>query len=318
LSRRAPPAILARKLEHKAHPLPILNRPEGLGPEDLRLSRRALGAVVFGGYAAAALATHAAPIVTDAGGLAVETTQLPVEGGAIRLYVARPDAPGPFPAVIVVNEIFGLHAYILDVCRRLAKLGYVAVAPGFFDRAGDPAPLTDFTAIRKIVAAASDAQVMGDVGAALAWLKAEPFVAADRIAITGFCWGGRVVWNACETYRDLRAGVAWYGQMAPAEGASPDPSRQWPIDHVADLRCPVLGLYGGQDPLTKAAPAMRAALAAAGATTSQIVVYPDAGHGFHADYRESYNEADARDAWSRMLAFFAAHGAAPRAWRAPG
>jgi carboxymethylenebutenolidase len=213
--------------------------------------------------------------------------------------------------VIVVNEIFGLHAYILDVCRRFARLGYVAVAPGFFDRAGDPAPLTDMAAIRKIVMTATDAQVMGDVGVTLTWLSAQPFVAARRIAITGFCWGGHVVWDACETFPQLRAGVSWYGQMAPPSGAPADPSRIWPIDHVADLRCPVLGLYGGKDPLSQAVPAMRAALEGAGKTTSQIVVYDDAGHGFHADYRSSYNAADAADGWKRLLAFFAANGAPP-------
>jgi carboxymethylenebutenolidase len=295
-----------------------LHRPDGNRPEDFHLSRRGLGAVIFGGYAAAALSAQAEPIVTDESGLITEIDQIPVTGGTIRGYVARPKAAGRFPVVIVVNEVFGLHAYIMDVCRRLSKLGYVAIAPGFFDRAGDPAPLSmaQFDQIRKIVATASDQQVMSDVGVTLKYLEAQPYVAARHIAITGFCWGGKIVWNACETFPDLKAGVAWYGQLAPVGTAPPaDPAhpRLWPVEHAADLKCPVLGLYGGKDPLSQAVPAMEAALKAAGKTTSSIHVYADAGHGFHADYRDSYVEADAKDGWSKLLAFFAANGVAPRA-----
>jgi carboxymethylenebutenolidase len=303
-----------------------LKRPDGNLPEDFHLSRRGLAAMVFAGYAVAALSAEADPIHTDAAGLATETVMLPTEGKPIRAYVARPKAPGRFPAVIVVNEVFGLHAYILDTCRRFAKLGYVAIAPGFFDRVRDPldpktdpAQLSDFGQIFKIVSTASDQQVMGDVGRTLKFLEAQPYVNAKKIAITGFCWGGKVVWNACETFPDIKAGVAWYGQMAPAEGAPPaDPAhpRLWPVEHAAELKAPVLGLYGGKDPLSKAAPAMREALKAAGKTTSQIIVYDDAGHGFHADYRASYNEADAKDGWSRLLAFFAANGVAPKPFTA--
>ena len=242
---------------------------------------------------------------------------LPTEGKSIRGYIARPKAPGRFPAVIVVNEVFGLHAYILDVCRRLAKLGYVAIAPGFFDRAGDPAPIpmTDFADIMKIVATATDPQIMGDIRTTLTFLDNAPYVEPRKIGITGFCWGGRVVWDACETFPDFRAGVAWYGQLAaaaPAPGQATDPTRIWPIDHVADLHCPVLGLYGGKDPLSQKVDDMRAALRAAGKTSSDIIVYADAGHGFHADYRASYVAADAQDGWRRLLAFFGANGLLPR------
>jgi carboxymethylenebutenolidase len=297
-----------------------LKRPDGNLPEDLHLSRRGIAAVIFGGYAVAALAADADPIVTDSAGLVTDTVMLPTAGQSIRGYVARPDKPGHFPAVIVVNEIFGLHAYILDVCRRFAKLGYVAIAPGFFDRAGDPAPLamSQMADIRKIVLAASDAQVMGDVGTTLKWLESQPFVNPEKLAITGFCWGGKVVWNACETYPDLKAGVAWYGQMAPPPNppasAPPPPFPPiYPIDHMASLHCPVLGLYGGKDPLSLAAPAMREALKAAGKTGSEIKIYEDAQHGFHADYRSSYNEADAKDGWMSLLAFFSANGVPPGA-----
>jgi len=292
-----------------------LFRPDGNQPEDFHLSRRGLGAVIFGGYAVAALSAQAEPIVTDETGLLTEVDQIPVSGGTIRGYVARPKAAGRFPVVLVVNEVFGLHAYIMDVCRRLAKLGYVAIAPGFFDRAGDPAPLSDFAAIMKIVATAGDAQVMGDVGSTLRFLQDQPWADMRKVAITGFCWGGKVVWNACETYPDFKAGVSWYGPLAPPAGSPPDPARIWPVEHAAGLRCPVLGLYGGKDPLAQSVPAMRAALAAAGKSGSDIIGYQDAGHGFHADYRSSYNEADARDGWRRLLAFFAVNGVLPRPFR---
>lgn len=296
-----------------------LKRPDGNRPEDFQLSRRGVAGAIFAGYAAAALSAEAEPITTDDKGLVTDTIMLPTAGKSIRGYVARPKASGRFAAVIVVNEVFGLHAYILDICRRFAKLGYVAIAPGFFDRAGDPAPLgmDRFNDIIKIVGAASDQQVMGDVGVTLKWLEAQPFVDPRKLAITGFCWGGKIVWNACETFPELKAGAAWYGQMAAAPGQAADPAhpRLWPIEHVAELHAPVLGLYGGKDPLTQAAPAMREALKKAGKTGSEIVVYDDAGHGFHADYRSSYVEADARDGWSKLLAFFAAHGVTPRTFK---
>jgi carboxymethylenebutenolidase len=298
-----------------------LKRPDGNLPEDFHLTRRGLASAVFAGFAVAAFSAEAEPIHTDEAGLVTETVQLATADGAhIRGYIARPKAGGRFPAIIVVNEVFGLHAYILDICRRFAKLGYVAIAPGFFDRAGDPAPLSmaQFDQIRKIVATAGDQQVMSDVGVTLKYLEAQPYVERRKIAITGFCWGGKIVWNACETFPDLKAGVAWYGQLAPVATAPADPAHPhlWPVEHAAELKCPVLGLYGGKDPLSQAVPAMEAALKAAGKTASSIHVYPDAGHGFHADYRDSYVEADAKDGWSRLLAFFAANGVGPRAYTA--
>jgi carboxymethylenebutenolidase len=285
-----------------------LTRPEGSRPEDFHLTRRGIAATVFSGYAVAALSAQAEPIHTDDKGLVVETLTIPTSDFQLPAYLARPDAPGRHPTILVASEIFGIHDYIKDVCRRLAKLGYVAIAPGFFLRAGDPAPLSDMAAIMKIVAAASDQQVMSDVGATLGWLKSRPFVNARELGITGFCWGGGTTWLACETFPDFKAGVAWYGKMVRPPGTPDDPRRMWPAEMAAQLKCPVLGLYGANDRLAEGAPAMRAALAAAGKTGSEIVVYPDAGHGFHADYRSSYNAADAADGWKRMLAFFAAHG----------
>ena len=292
----------------------LLNRPEGPSSEDLWPSRRGLAGLFFGGYALAAFSASAEPIHTDDSGLIIEAVTWPAEDFPLPAYVARPRAAGRFPAVIVASEIFGVHEYIKDVCRRLAKLGYVAIAPAFFVRVADPAPISDISAVLKIVSQASDAQVMGDVGSAIKFLQTRSYVEPAKLAITGFCWGGGTTWLACEAFPQIKSGVAWYGKMAPPPNTEPNPQRLWPIEHVAQLHAPVLGLYGGKDALSAQAPAMRRALAAAGKTNSEIIVYPDAGHGFHADYRDSYNAADAKDGWARMLSHFAADGVGPRSF----
>ena len=296
-------------------PAPLLTRPEGTPARDLQLSRRGLAGLFATGYAAYALSADAEPIHTDEAGLAVEEVRAGADG--LPLYVARPAEKGRYPLVIVVNEVFGVHAYIKDVCRRFAKLGYVAVAPQFFFR-NDPdntlASTQDFARIQKIVAAAHNEQVMGDVSTTLAWAGTQPFVDRKRIALTGFCWGGAVVWMAAARFPEIKAGAAWYGRLAPPKAGEfmSDDARRWPLQVVGDLHAPVLGLYGGLD---KGIPredvdAMRAAMKRAG-KAGDLIFYPDAQHGFHADYRSSYNEADAKDGWSRLLAFFAAHGVAP-------
>lgn len=292
-----------------------LTHPEGVRSEDLHLTRRGVAAVFFSGYALAAVSAQAEPVHTDEAGLTIESVTFPSQGFDLPAYVARPKAPGRFPTVIVASEIFGVHDYIKDVCRRFAKLGYVAIAPAFFVRVADPAPIADISEVIKIVMKAPDPQVMGDVAATLAYLERRPFVDASRIAITGFCYGGGVTWLACESFAQIKAGVAWYGKMIRPAGAPDDVNRLWPVERVASLRAPVLGLYGGKDGLTAGVPAMREALAKAGKTDSEIIVYPDAQHGFHADYRPSYNAVDAADSWSRLLAFFAKHGVAPRPYR---
>ena len=280
-----------------------LTRPDGTEPQDLHLTRRgAVASMFFAGYALAAVAADAKPVTTPEDGLVIEEALIP--NGAdkpLPAYVARPKGAGRHPCVIVINEIFGVHAYIKDVCRRLAKLGYVAVAPEFFYRSGVNLPaLTDFAEIRKVVAQASVAQVDGDVKATSAWLKAQKFASPAKIGITGFCWGGAVVWRAAMVDPDIKAGVAWYGQLKPL------------IARAAELKAPVLGLYGALDqgiPQTDV-DAMKAALVAAGKKGSDIHVYADAQHGFHADYRPSYNAADAADGWARLLAHFKANGVA--------
>jgi carboxymethylenebutenolidase len=293
----------------------VLNRPEGPTLQDQSPTRRGIGGLFFAGYAAAAFSAAAQPIVTDDSGLVIESVALPAQDFALPAYLARPRAAGRFPAIIVASEIFGLHAYIKDVCRRLAKLGYVAIAPAFFVRVADPAPISDIAAVVKIVSQASDPQVMSDIAAAIKFLQAQTYFERGKIAITGFCWGGGTTWLACETFPQIKSGVAWYGRMSPPANAQRDPNRLWPIEHVNELRSPVLGLYGAKDPLATQVTAMRQALASAGKSSSEIFVYPDAGHGFHADYRDSYNAADAADGWARMLKHFAEDGVGPKPFR---
>ena len=297
--------------------MPTLVRPEGPEADDLIFSRRtlgvgAVGGLFFAGYAPAALAAQAAPVATDSTGLVgADVIYAAPDGFQLPAYVARPEGDGPYPVVIVVSEIFGVHEYIRDVCRRLAKAGYAAIAPAFFVRVEDPAPLSDMTRIQQIVAAAGYEQVMGDLSATLEWASLQAWANTDKVGITGFCWGGKVVWQATARFAAIDAGVAWYGRLAPAATATPEQvasGQPWPVDLAADLKAPVLGLYGEQDrgiPLASVE-AMRAALQRAGQTESRIDVYDDAPHGFHADYRDSYRAADAADGWAKLLALFGA------------
>jgi carboxymethylenebutenolidase len=291
-----------------------LVRPEGPEPADLRFSHRALaagglGGLMFAGYAPAALARQAAPITTDDDDLTIETTTTPApDGFALPVYAARPTGAGPFPVVIVVSEIFGVHEYIRDVCRRLAKAGYAAIAPAFFVRVGDPAG-AEMARVQEIVAAAGYEQVMGDISASLDWASQQLWANAEKVGITGWCWGGKVVWQAVARFATIDAGVAWYGRLAPPPDATPvqiSGGQPWPVDIADDLKAPVLGLYGAADRGIPPASveAMRSALQRAGQTESEIVVYPGAPHGFHADYRDSYRAADAADGWAKLLALF--------------
>lgn len=292
-----------------------LTRPEGPEPRDFDISRRALPALFFAGYAAAAVSARAEPIHTDAEGLIAETVMIPAGDRDIPAWIARPDGRGRRPAVLVVSEVFGIHEYIRDICRRLAKLGYVAIAPDLFVRHGDPAPLVDFAQIRNIVGAATDAEVMNDIQATSGWLSRQGFVNRRKMAITGYCWGGAQVWLACERFRDFRCGVAWYGRLSrPAEGQFlSGPDREWPLELAGYLKAPVLGLYGGRDQGIPAADieAMRARLKEYRKRGSDLIVYPDAQHGFHADYRASYDAAAAQDGWRRMIDFFHENGVRP-------
>ena len=279
-----------------------LTRPDGTIAEDLALSRRTV--LIAAGYAAFDVGANAQPVATPADGLVTGWETLP---GGLPAFVARPDGKGKHPAVIVVNEIFGVHEWIKDVCRRFAKAGYVAIAPEFFFR-GDPdktlTKLTDYAAIRVIVARAGHEQVMGDVKTTLDWLGGQGFVNKKKLAITGFCWGGAVTWMAAARFPELKAGGAWYGRLKGDPGTE---GRKWPLEVAADLKAPVLGLYGALDKGIPVADVQEMQAKLKGSKSS-IMLYPDADHGFLADYRPSFNAAASKDAWERLLKHFKANG----------
>jgi carboxymethylenebutenolidase len=210
--------------------------------------------------------------------------------------------------VLVVQEIFGVHEHIKDICRRFAKLGHLAVAPELYARQGDVAQMTDINEIMKVVAKVPDAQVMADLDATADWAEKSGKGDIDKLGITGFCRGGRIVWLYAAHSPRLKAGVAWYG---PLVGQATDLTPKHPLDLVSMLKAPVLGLYGGADSgiPTEVVEQMRAALQAAG-SPSQIVLYPDTPHGFHADYRPSYRKEQAQDGWKRLQEWFKKYGAA--------
>ena len=281
----------------------LLGKP-GLTRREMMMTTLAVG------FAAAVLPVRADTVVsTSAEGLTAGEVKIPVADGEIPAYRAMPATGGPFPVVLVVQEIFGVHEHIKDVCRRFAKEGYCAVAPELYARQGDVSKYTDYKQIfAEVVSKVPDAQVMADLDAAVAWAAKSGSGDAARVGVTGFCWGGRITWLYAAHSVTLKAGVAWYGRLV---GEATPLQPKYPIDVAAQLKAPVLGLYGGQDqgiPLTDVEK-MRAALAAA-KQPSEIHVYPEAPHGFHADYRPSFREADARDAWRRCLEWFRKNGVA--------
>lgn len=248
-------------------------------------------------------------IATDTQGLEAGEVRIPVEGGGIPTYYARPQGAGPFPVVLVIEEIFGVHDYIKDTCRRLAKAGYLAVAPELYARIADLSTMTDASVIvRDVISKAPDALVMSDLDATLAWAAGEARGDAARAAVTGFCRGGRNTWLYAAHNPRLKAAVAWYGPV----GGTPSPIQPRTATDVApELKVPLLGLYGGADTGIPPASVEAAAEKARGAgATVEIVVFPEAPHGFHADYRPSYRKAAAEDGWARMLAWFRRYGAA--------
>lgn len=280
---------------------------DSLAPKMGFTRRGFVATVIAGGFAAAVQPVCAQTvIVTDAKGLATGMTEIPVRGGALPVYHARPASGGPFPVVLVVQEIFGVHEYIKDVCRRLAKLGYLALAPQLYFRQGDPSKLSNIQAILDgIVAKVPDAQVLADLDACAEWVGKNGGD-SSRMAITGFCWGGRITWLYAAHNPRLKAAVAWYGRI---DAAPSELSPRNPIDLAGELKVPVLGLYGAKDqgiPLDDVE-AMRQALRKAG-SASELVVYPDAGHAFHADYRPSYRKEAADDGWKRLQAWLKKNG----------
>lgn len=276
--------------------------------EGAGLDRRSV--LVTGVTASFALSVQpvaASVIVTDANGLEAGEVKIPVSDGTIPAYTARPAGGRNLPVVIVIQEIFGIHEWIRDICRRFAKEGYLAVAPYLYSRQGDAMAYTDIKKlVEEVVSKVDDTVVLSDLDATVAWAGKNGGDLA-RLGVTGFCWGGRQTWLYTAYSAPVKAGVAWYGQMVRREGNT---QPKHPVEIAAGLKGRVLGLYGELDkgiPLTQV-DAMRAALKEAGDTKSEIVVYPGADHGFLADYRPSYNEAAAKDAWARCLAWFKSHG----------
>ena len=258
------------------------------------------------GFAAAIQPVAQTVITTPSTGLEAGDTRIATTDREIPAYWARPEGKSNLPIVLVVHEIWALHEHFKDVTRRLAKEGYLAVACDFFARQGDPGNL-EIEEIRKIVARVPDAQVISDLDAAALW-AAKNGGDAKRLGITGFCWGGRIVWLYAAHSKALRAGVAWYGKVeAPATALQPKHA----VDVAGELKAPVLGLYGGADAgiPNEGVDRMRAAIRASG-KPSEIHTYPDMPHAFYADYRPSYRKREAEDGWRRMLDWFRRHGVA--------
>lgn len=300
---------MSDELRPSAHETNFATDMKSLQPRFDFSRRQALVTTLATGFALATQPVSAqTAITTSADGLEAGEVKIPAADVDIPAYRAMPAGSGPFPVVLVVQEIFGVHEHIKDVCRRLAKEGYFAIAPQMYARQGDVSKLSSIDDIRAIVAKVPDAQVMSDLDAAVAFAQASGKADTTRLAITGFCWGGRITWLYAAHNPQLKAGVAWYGRLV---GDASDLTPKHPVDVAADLKAPILGLYGGDDQgiPVDTVEKMRAACKAAG-KTCDIVVYPGAPHAFHADYRPSYRGEPAKDGWSRLLAWFKANGVA--------
>lgn len=277
------------------------------------LSRRgALKAALGMGYAAAAMPLLAQDAIrTSAQGLVTGEIFYEVAGFKVPAYRAAPAGRANLPVVLVVHENFGVHEYIADLARRFAQAGYLAIAPELFARQGDPGSYGEVgKLIAEVVNKAPDAQVLADLDGALQWAGTNGGD-VGKAAITGFCWGGRIVWLHCAHNPALKAGVAWYGRL---EGAVNDITPRHPLQVAARLQVPVLGLYGADDAAIPmdSVDRMKASLVAGAVASraSQFVVYPGAPHAFHADYRPTYRKAAAEDGWLRCLAWMRKHGVA--------
>ncbi len=264
---------------------------------------------LISGFTLATQRVEAQAIHTDATGLMAGETQIPTTSGNLPAYFARPAKSGVFPVILVNEEIFGVHEYIKDVCRRLAKQGYFAIATEYYARQGDLSKMTDVGQIMKdVILQAPDAQYMSDLDSTAAWALKNGG-SATRIGVMGFCRGGRQTWLYAAHSPHLRAAVVFYGPL----GGTPSPIQpQIALDLADQIKCPLLGMYGGQDTSIPVEQVRQAeAKAKAAHKIVEIVIYPDAPHGFHADYRPSYRQADAEDAWKRAIAWFHRFGVTP-------
>ncbi|PVZ86306.1 carboxymethylenebutenolidase [Serratia sp. S1B] len=260
-----------------------------------------------GGFTPAIAPLATSTIQTDEHQIHVGETTIPSQEDALPAYIAKPaNHPGPFPVILVVQEIFGVHEHIQDLCRRLAKQGYLAIAPELYFRQGDARQYSEISElIQQLVSQVPDSQVLTDLDNTFHWAIRHGGD-ASKLAITGFCWGGRITWLYAAHNPQLKAAVAWYGKLVGAKTAL---SPKHPVDIAIHLSVPVLGLYGGQDSSIPqdTVETMRQAIRAANAD-AEILVYPEAGHAFLADYRPSYDAAAATDGWQRMLKWFTQHG----------
>ncbi|MCI0336911.1 MAG: dienelactone hydrolase family protein [Acidobacteria bacterium] len=283
---------------------------KGLFPSTPDMTRRTFVVTsLSAGFALAVQPIQAQSVITtDTNGIVAGEVKIPVKEGDIPAYRAQPGKGNNFPTVLVVQEIFGVHEHIKDVCRRFAKEGYLAIAPEMYARQGDVSKMTNINEIiQKVVSKVPDAQVMSDLDAAVAWAKKNNGNTA-KLAITGFCWGGRVVWLYAAHNPNLKAGVAWYGRLV---GTTNELQPKNPIDLVKDLKAPVLGLYGGADTgiPNNTVEQMQKALKDTG-KPSEIILYPDTPHGFYADYRPSYRKEQAEEGWKRLLEWIKKNGVA--------
>lgn len=276
-------------------------------PHDTGLARRSVVMTsLIAGFTLATRRVDAQAIHTDTAGIETGETQIPTTNGKLPAYYAHPSGNGPFPIILVNEEIFGVHEYIKDVCRRLAKAGYLAVATEFYARIADLSQMTDSgTIMTQVIAKAPDAQYMSDLDSTATWAKRHGG-SATRMGVIGFCRGGRQTWLYAAHNPHLRAAVAFYGPL----GGTPSPIQpDTALEIAGKIQCPMLGLYGGKDPSIPLDVVRQAeAKARAAHKIIDIQIYPDAGHGFHADYRPSYNQAAAEAGWKRALAWFHRYG----------
>jgi len=288
----------------------------GQSSENGTSRRTALKAALGVGYAATAMPIMAqTAIKTPAQGLKTGETTYEVNGFKVPAFYAAPAGKTSLPVILVIQEIFGVHEYIADTVRRFAKAGYLAIAPELYARQGDPGNYNEMAGLMtEVVSRVPDEQVMADLDGAVKWAGANGGN-VQKVGITGFCWGGRITWLYAERSKNVKAGVAWYGRLVGTPSAL---TPRHPVDLAASLKAPVLGLYGGQDggiPLTtvnqmKDALAEAAAKGNSAAKASEFVVYPQAPHAFHADYRPSYRKEAADDGFRRTLAWFKTQGVA--------
>jgi len=282
----------------------------GVSPPETNL-RDLVTALLPQGFAKIVQPIASTTITTDTAGLVAGEVKIQTMTGPVPAYRAMPEKGGKLPVVLVVQEIFGVHEHIKDVCRRLAKIGYFAIAVDLYHRQGDVTKFTDNQEIfAKVVNFVPDSQVMSDLDASVVYAESTGKADTSRLGVTGFCWGGRITWTYCVHNPKVKAGVAWYGRLVAPAKAALQPA--YPVELASHLKVPVLGLYGGADAgiSVENVEQMRAALKAAGNTVSEIILYDGAPHAFYADYRPSFRKEAAEDGWKRLQAWLKKYGVA--------